>query len=703
MPELKTPQDLVAALGGVVASEDPIAELKRRGFTLSNQVQAGLSGVSPGRPVSEANRKKFAQTAAKAGIVRFHIGTTPRPVPRIAPDDYDAVAAVSLSSINRILAGLFDSFTIPHQIDFATLLEPNILNDLADALSIALKGIPRDAAVSDFQIRSAPTVTEVNGTDRMTLHVPFTLDFARLPNRTVVTSFTGTLNLVVQLSADVALTQPVDTAASITLTITIPPDPSPAAPSIDVDPASPVQPRQGATLTKIANILQRVLGRFIGPKFTVSPVIHIPGMQGLQFVIQHIDVRANSTLQGGLAVAGIRFTGGSEVLPNPAKLTGLVPEASRNTFIRIDDGFIQRALDAFRASGGLDKLVQKKADDSDLHIESVNVKFARNEIRIHMEGVKRDACLSKDVSFTILQSFTFRTRADRIEVDSFTDISVDTADKVFCYIVAGLLSLLASLPILLASPLFGIFVALFETGILVQFPDSSGGQDFFPLDRSIPGTELLPTISNLTSSVGDGTLTASFSADFKHDEINTYIYLRVLNSMLPQGAGGPLSDASVEVCDLDVPAPTRDDAKVPEEVHEEKVIGTPPKFIVSVDRTFEPPTTNPVLAKGGTNFEGRVMFSLTPSELITSAGVAVVTNTTEDFRTGKTTNTRIEREPVLERFPDLFFRISRDGATVDTHSAPDGFFLNFKDKRIGQPAQPHTVTVRLSPGAIATA
>jgi hypothetical protein len=194
----------------------------------------------------------------------------------------------------------------------------------------------------------------------------------------------------------------------------------------------------------------------------------------------------------------------------------------------------------------------------------------------------------------------------------------------------------------------------------------------------------------LFSASDDGVLTAQATAGFRADDVNTYIYARFLGDLNAFSTGIPLKSANVQVCDLDVPRPAGDDAKIPETGDHEVITA---KFITTVSTSFQPPTQNDILANGSTGFDGRVMFALSPNQLVTSAGKVTTVTTTERIAQGghQPGSARTETKSLTERFPDLFFRVTGSNVNADTLHTPNGFYLNFKDKRLGAPASPLTL------------
>jgi hypothetical protein len=172
----------------------------------------------------------------------------------------------------------------------------------------------------------------------------------------------------------------------------------------------------------------------------------------------------------------------------------------------------------------------------------------------------KNACIF-DVSFTVSLSLQFQLQGNQIIITRETTISVSKEDEIACLLTVFVISLILILPAFFAAPLLGFFAAILFTGILVDsgFSGLSGSstESIIDLDTPIPRTELLPVLSNLNSTAGEGVLAASATAAFRADDVNRFVYARFLGKPLTQAAASPLRGATVELWDQDAPRSLR--------------------------------------------------------------------------------------------------------------------------------------------------
>jgi hypothetical protein len=693
MPELRTSLDLAAVLGDVAAFQDPLAELTKRGFTLGCDL-AGTAAKRPAvPPISAAKAAEITRIAAAMGKVTIAVGPGKGITQRFAAGDYDIIAGVRMVVANEILQGLYDSYTIPHVLALAWLLDAGSLQSLVAVLSGSLQGIPTGAQAGSFLISGAPTLNEVAGTDQVLVHIPFSLGF-RLPQQsTDSASLAGTLSLVAEAQADVQIA-----LKTLTFTLSLPRD-IVSGPNLQIGASSSVQPISAQASAALAVTLQTLLGKFLVETLVISPVFSLPLLStGITVIVSQVDVRTNSSPNGGVILVGIRFPGGPGT-SDPAKLLAYTPDPARNLFLQVDQRYVQFELDLAKSNGTLDKLLSQVSGDN-IRVDSVSTEFAPAEVIITISGVVKNACIF-DVSFTVSLSLKFQLQGNQIVITRETTISVSKEDEIACLLTVFVISLIFILPAFFAAPLLGFFAAILFTGILVDsgFSGLSGSstESIIDLDTPIPRTELLPVLSNLTSMAGEGVLAASATAAFRADDVNRFVYARFLGKPLTQAAASPLRGATVELWDQDAPRPAGDDSKVPAVGKHQTVTQ---KFITTTSTVFEPPTENELLGTASTDFDGRVMFVVKKGQG-TFAGTLTTTVTSEPVGShspgAPVTQTHVSKEDVLEKFPDLFFQITGAEVNADTSKMAGGLFVNYSGKRLGTPVAPVTYTLSLQP------
>jgi hypothetical protein len=533
----------------------------------------------------------------------------------------------------------------------------------------------------------------LNNTDALLLSLPFSFQILQTtPVPGVAGVLTGTLAFVVALAAEVQFLGNPEVAA-IRISISLPAFPRQGAPAMTVDPASQIQPQRPDQLPALAALLQTLLSSLISQSFEVSPFINIPGVPGLRLVVERIDVRSVTAPEGDRIAVGVRFIGAGQTEPDLTRLGSLRPDGNRNIVLRVHERHFDAALEAARRSGALDAIARKENDDA--RISSADARFSGNKIILTFKGKVIDACATLDVGFTVTQTLAIFLENDQIRVESTTDPDVDDLDQFLCGLMAFIFALAVSLPVLLVAPFIGVFQAVLITAGLLDFPDPSSSTTLVRLDKPIPRTELLPVLGRLIARVEDGVLIASAAASFRQDDINTYIYVRFINSLNRFDPGVPLSGARVEVRDQDAPPPAGDDVILPHTGETERIVGN--KFIRTVTVIYEPPLTDPLLAQTTTDFDGRAMVVLSPGQVANGAGHVVTTTTIEDLHSGEV-ESHSTRRSVAERAADVYFKVFAMGDQEDTKAKPGGLTLNLRTKHLGTPAVPLQFSVRLTPG-----
>jgi hypothetical protein len=205
---------------------------------------------------------------------------------------------------------------------------------------------------------------------------------------------------------------------------------------------------------------------------------------------------------------------------------------------------------------------------------------------------------------------------------------------------------------------------------------------------SVPGTEVLPKIEALQALVDDQVIQSFGVLTLRPDDINTYIYVAFRRLVGQLGETIPIADVPVEVVDQDRPRPSDDDVPIPEPT--EEVVTHNEKVHVVVSTFFRAPRGNQRLAgPKNTNSRGEVSFVLTPQELETSAGAVVTLKETTFRQTGESQLKQTEKS-LVERRPDIFFRVRTPDGVIDTRRLASGLLLNLRSRRIGSPEAPLT-------------
>jgi hypothetical protein len=260
---------------------------------------------------------------------------------------------------------------------------------------------------------------------------------------------------------------------------------------------------------------------------------------------------------------------------------------------------------------------------------------------------------AQTVTATYAIDLTFSVIDGRMVVTQHDEVQDTWQDGIWC-LVTGLLLFLPTLGASLLVP-FARQVAGYPAD-----PAPFAVSALFESSEPVPGTELLVAVEVLQAAAVEHEFLSNGRLTLEADTQNTYVYA-LFSDVSTLGASTPIVNATVELIDLDNPAPPHDDA-VPPPVSVTEDDGT---RTTAVLKSYVP-GSNQLLSTATTRDDGRVRFVLTPDDLRTTAGFADFTVTRENLTTGAKFTTE-ERHTVIENRPDLFFQITRkDGTTADT-------------------------------------
>lgn len=700
MPTITRAQELAPFLSDVIAAPDPIAALELRGQRLSPGLRGRVTSNAARFQVPAARLRRWKELAQQRQparvVVRGSSAPSAPPAPAavgtrvlaLAAGDYDVIAGVGLDVVDQALAGLWQTWAIPQQIDLPAQLEgedPFDPETVLELLRTHFDGIPdgTDVRVGRLHFTAPPTSEPVPGRPRLRLAMPFTLDVerpvgVRLPRRfEVVTTLEGTLHATVEIATPL-LGTPGQSDFQLAITVQLPSEIEPGEELvIEVDPSSEVQPSE--PLEGFAEVLRRIVtdalesdgGPQIGPGelagWTVSPLIRLPFGQGDQpdpsIIIQDVDARAVQSGDRGAIMVGIRSTSPGAGDPG-ARLTDPFAAAEANGgnfYLRVHEDLVrhvaQRALDA----GELERLARAQVHDAVRIDRIAEVSFRPGEVRVRIAGRVEDACpLGADLHFESTQIIKFDIVDGELVVELDDELDLLDWDNIWCVLGTVLtLGLTFVMPAIMGVAtlgwLWGLLVGLAGGSLLtwLAFADlpagelaweaftslfEDGGEDeptVISLRRPIPRTELLTEPSITGYALDDVSLGTYGRLALVPDNVDTFVYVRFLERTGPLGLlRRPVEGMDVALRDQDVPRPQGDDAIVPEEKSE--VVFANQKRIVTRTVRFEAPSRDDHLATARTDSRGVAAFLLTPNEVRTDAGVVVTTTVTEilDVREG---------------------------------------------------------------------
>jgi hypothetical protein len=711
MSEVKTSHELASLLGSTLTSTDPIKAIEDHGYTLSAELRQKLESTEIVPKLPEEERQRWAERAKDFGPSRFTVGEpSPFSLASLAPGEYDLILGFRMDLLHEALEGLYATHVIPHGLPAHTdeKLVIDVLRGLFD-------GIPEGEKIETgtFHLTAAPTMSPVDGTERVSLHQPFELDIDRVSSgmfhgtvvREKVASLVGTLHLTMSVDVEVV---GVNNRPKLGVRL-IPVDPLGNLPDeqrfrIEVDAGSTIQPQGQQVLDDIEMLIALFMKNELEGKqvWTVTPEIDLKEYTGGgPLVVGSVDVRTVVSPVSGAVMIGVRFGWPGPGHGDPQRLTNPFVDQSANIYARVHIERLRMILQEMQESSELGKLAKEEHEDA--RIEKADVELGENEIRIKLKGKVVDACgFWKDLPFEAVHTIHFEFLPDRVRITRSTSINTDGEDVFWCAVLSVLQVVAVGVAVGVATgglggialgALAGLYVGknvpFFEMAYDELFGEGEGPEvSLFKLRTPISGTELLPRITGAYMRATADCLEHFYSISLVPDEINTYLYARFLYRDLATLARPvePLSGVKVQLLDQDFPKPTFDDVKIPLE-EEEIVIEGGSKVIVI--KLYAPPESDEVLKVEKTDWTGLARFMLRPHELQTTAGTVFTTTTkiTEFHESGETTE-----KPIREQLPDVYFRVHTDFGVRDTSKSDDdeGLMVNLRMKRVGSADAPLT-------------
>jgi hypothetical protein len=164
------------------------------------------------------------------------------------------------------------------------------------------------------------------------------------------------------------------------------------------------------------------------------------------------------------------------------------------------------------------------------------------------------------------------------------------------------------------------------------------------------------------------------------DILHAFVHLRLVSA----ADNSPLNGATVELLELDSPAPAGDDVQIPETGETERFTK---KFIISESRTYAP-LPDQSLGTGVTDKTGFVRFV---SPLRSVAGTFTSITSTEDIQTGKLLSTTTRTNLIEEDEPDFAINVTAADGTVLANRML--IALNNPGKKLGTTDAPLVVKI----------
>jgi hypothetical protein len=582
--------------------------------------------------------------------------------------------SADLAVLNEVLAELWRVRTIPNELDAEKTGQVLTLADLQDACT----GVPPNAVLGNLSITSPPvafpsTITPLN----LRLDLPFNLPVDTFPSLRGVAHVEQPLGFV---NTFVAPGRP-----RIGLTLE-------AIGGLDVhleiSGFSALQLRSEAKRRplelKVAQVLRLVAQDLLVPGATLSA----PGSVSISnsFPNSRVDVSQIGMVSVKSGSKDFVIAGINVVVPQPVDPSQLTPEqlpnGANNIHGVIDQSFASDALQAAVRSGDLarfiNRVVQRHVSASEIEVDSASIEFDNTFLSLAVRCAAKNACPLKDLNFTarltasaVIDNGTLSLQSSKIDID------VDTVDKIVCTILSGILG-----------P-FGVVFTLAVLVFLAAFDPSGRNLEFSTAESSepLPGSLKDFKISLTRASILPGSLIAEGKAGLVPDILHAFVCLRLVSN-----DGTPLDGATVELLELDSPAPAGDDVQIPETGETERFTK---KFIIDESRTYQPLPDQSL----GTRVTDKTGFVRFVSPLRSVAGIFTDITTKEDIQTGKLLSTTTRTELIEEDEPDFAINVTAANGTVLASRML--IALNNPSKVLGTRDAPFVV--RVSPPAVLNA
>ena len=680
MQTTSTWSDFLSSIGPYLTTKNPLEALKQAGYVLGGEVAQAFNRD----PVPPA----FGPNGLEA--LEAVYGTPPRvnlrvtkpqasaPAPPAQPQGlggFGAVVSADLAVLNQIIAELWRVNTIPKEYSPDITSTVLTLADLKDACT----GVPAGAALGNLQL-TAPPVASASNITPLNLHfdIPFNLP--------VDPSGPASLRGVVHVEQPLAFE--INTGLN-------PDKPqiqlSPGAitelqAKLEVDSISLLQLRsedkRALLEQKFALALQRVWF------FLFSGKLVIPAQVGVSNTFPNSKVTISQAgavcVRSGSKVFAI---GGINVGPtgptNPsALLTARLPQGGNNIHALLDEAFSSDALSSIIASGDLaayfNRIVARHVPFGQaptIVVTGGRVGLENGLIRVTVDCVAQNACaFGKDLGFTTSVYGIPNIDGDTVTIKSSdVDMDLDDFDAVVCTVLSAFLG---PFGIIITEVALAIIAAYNPTGRDLEFPTADTSQP-------LPGSELDFKIQLTSAAVSPGSLTADGVASLVPDVTRAFVYLRLVTGNLPE-MKTPLAGATVELLELDLPAPAGDDVVIPETGETETFTE---KLDIDIVKSYQP-LPDQSLGSGITDKVGYVRIV---SPMRTAAGIFTTTTTTEDVLTGKVLSTNTQHRLIQETKPDFAINVTAADGTVMAQRMP--IALNNPGKHLGTLDGPFEVHV----------
>jgi hypothetical protein len=395
MPTISNEKELIAKLGEVIHAADPITELRARGFTLAPALASKLDTPEAHARFRSAERQRLLAKVRGRRAPSMQIGPLTRNVFNLPGGHHDLTIGLKLEKINQVVADVFAKRSIPRKLSLGTGNTGSSLGALLTVLRNELVGVPAgsDIRIGLLHVTGPPTVTAlptplespVDSTAHLLVHLPFTLDFDRLPANEPPERAVATLQAVAHFGIAIS-------ARVLRNKLTIAAGPLPRRPSapeperlrLTINSDSPLAAKDSGSGDRIGLAIEfggfQSTLRDLAISTTLAPRIKLPVGEGFDLVVRHIDLRAVPTSAGGHLMIGLEIGAG----PLSAPLSGQPELLERNPFTGSESTlYVEAHAELFKvlvkqafASGELERLARQEA--SNVRLSAADAELGRN-------------------------------------------------------------------------------------------------------------------------------------------------------------------------------------------------------------------------------------------------------------------------------------------------------------------------------------
>jgi hypothetical protein len=682
MKNVSTFADFLSTVTPYLTLPQPLPAMRAAGIVFSGEVEAALERSHPASPIDPSVLPALEKIYGPPPKLNVNVAQqaapeAKRPAAPLATGGFRAVASATVAPVNDLLAELWRVKVIPDSI------APDVA---AAAITIAdleanCSGVPAGASIGDLLLTAPPLIrASAVSTNNVQFDVTFTLSIlAAQPSQ-----LTGTVHVQMPLDFQTFLDAngkerlwPSQNAID-GLTATL-----------DVDASSQVQPRSAGNAANLAQIAGHAASAVLFNLVFVRNILTIPAEVPLphrfpdsKVTISQagaVTVRSNGTdyIIAGINVQNTQIVDANQLINVP------LPTGANNIHAEANDDFAGDVLSALITSHGLEKYINGFAErHSPINVYPILVKGGQASVNLGTIDISIDCeaqgfcAFGTDLDFTATVSGSPSLANGTLTIDSSDmDFDLDNWDTFVCTITGAL-----------TGP-FGLMLYVGMMGFLAAYNPSPSDPDYASSDSSglLPNSEKYFNVSLTYVDANPRSLTADGVAALLSDTTDTFAYLRIVSGT-SIGTAQPLKGATVELLELDSPAPAGDDVLVP--ATGETVVKTG-KFLIDTVTSYEP-LADQVLSTQVTDNFGFARFV----GVVNRLGGIFTTNKSWEKFDGTVMSQNTTTKLIGETKPD--YGITVKDASGNTLASRQLITLNTTGTHLGSPDEPLVVLV---PGA----